>query len=169
MSEVIKTSAILSECGKYRYHLSRWWATGPRVVFVMLNPSKADAEKNDPTIIRCMGFARGWGFAGLDVVNLYAWRATKPEMMWTAQSLSIDIIGPSNDNFLRVVARETTEKRGLLVAAWGANAEPARVSAVARLPYFDRMVHLGLTKAGMPRHPLYLPSDAVPQPFRWTR
>ena len=72
-----RKSATLSECGLYRYDLWRTWATGPHVTFVMCNPSTADAEIDDPTIRRCIGFAQEWGFAGLVVVNLYAYRATE--------------------------------------------------------------------------------------------
>jgi hypothetical protein len=70
--------ATLSDCGRYRYRLWRRWADGPTVLFVMLNPSTADADVDDPTIRRCIGFARSWGAGALEVVNLYAWRATQP-------------------------------------------------------------------------------------------
>src|SRR5689334_16488446 len=75
---VVRKAASISECGRYRYSLHRWWGAGERLYFVMLNPSTADAEVDDPTIRRCMGFARTLGFDGIGVVNLYAFRATKP-------------------------------------------------------------------------------------------
>lgn len=167
MSEGVRTSAVLSGDERYRYHLCRWWGDGPRVTFVMLNPSKADATVDDPTIVRCMGFARGWGYDGIDVVNLYAFRATKPVDLWTARSLAIDVIGASNDAVLRVIARQAVDHPSPLIAAWGANAEPGRVAAVMQLPFFHRALHLGLTKGGMPKHPLYLAGDTRPEPYVW--
>lgn len=163
----IHSSAVVSEDGKYRYHLCRWWGDGPRVLFVMLNPSTADERVNDATISKCVGYARRWGYDGIDVANLYAFRETKPKLLWTARSLAIDIVGRSNDTFLTVLARQAWFAGAPLVGAWGANAEVGRVMAVMRLPHFDRMQHLGQTKGGMPRHPLYLPNEAEPQPFRW--
>lgn len=166
MTVQIQSSAVLSEDGRYRYHLCRWWGDGRRVVFVMLNPSTADEAVNDRTIDKCIGYAQRWGYDGIDVVNLYAFRETKPALMWTARSLGVDIIGRSNDAVLRATARQAAEQSAPLVAAWGANAEPARVAAVLALANFDRLQHLGLTKAGQPRHPLYLKNDAELQLYR---
>src|SRR4051812_40135006 len=78
-------SAILSDCDRYRYLLGREWADGPTAVFVMLNPSTADALHNDPTIRRCLRYAQVWGCGALMVANLYAWRATDPDDLWTAE------------------------------------------------------------------------------------
>ena len=73
--------AVLDPTGRYRYFLARDWGNGPRVAFVMLNPSTADAEKDDATIRRCVGFAKLWGFASLGVVNLYGFRCTSPSRL----------------------------------------------------------------------------------------
>ncbi len=159
-------SAVLSEDERYRYHLCRWWGDGRRVVFVMLNPSTADADVDDPTVRKCMGFARRWGFDGIDVVNLYAFRATKPEKLAVARSLAIDVIGASNNAFLTALARQAHEQNAPLIGAWGAHAEPTRVQSVLRLPHFDRLHALALTKTGQPGHPLYLPNDSAPSPYR---
>lgn len=80
----VQKAAYLSADGLYRFALHRWWGDGIRLGFVMLNPSTADAEIDDPTIRRCMGFARTLGFDGIRVVNLYAYRATKPADLWKA-------------------------------------------------------------------------------------
>jgi hypothetical protein len=152
-----KGMAVISADGRYRYLLTRWWArSSTPLTFVMLNPSTADAETDDPTIRRCISFAKREGFAGLQVVNLYAWRATKPADLWRAP----DPVGPDNDSRLRIAFREAHEKGSPVVAAWGANAKPSRVSWVRSMPHADVLHHLGLTDKGAPRHPLYLRGDA---------
>lgn len=155
--------AVISECGRYRYGLRRqWFGVGPRALFIMLNPSTADAELDDPTIRRCIGFARRFGCSGVDVVNLYAWRATKPADLWTAD----DPVGPKNDEWLTRAFRAARLLDAPVVAAWGAHARPGRVAEVLSLPYADRLQALGVTKAGAPRHPLYLRADADLTPWR---
>lgn len=145
-------SAVISPCGQYRYMLVR--GTGPRrLVFVMLNPSTADAELDDPTIRRCKSFAATLGYSGIIVVNLYAYRATKPSDLW----LHGDPVGPFNDAHLEwVVAGETD-----VVCAWGANARPDRVAHVVALlrAAGARLTCLGTTLSGAPRHPLYVRGD----------
>lgn len=157
-------SAVLSDCGRYRYSLSRSWADGPTAVFIMLNPSTADALADDPTIRRLAGangFARLWGCGSLFVVNLYAWRATRPADLWTAG----DPVGPDNDAYLRAAVAVSAATGGPLVAAWGANAKADRVTDVLKIPGMDRLAAIGVTKAGQPKHPLYLKSDLTPQPW----
>lgn len=156
--------ANLSDDGLYRYTLGRRWASpgGPDVaVFVMLNPSTADAEVDDPTIRRCIGFAKALGCGGLHVVNLYAFRATKPADMFAVA----DPVGPDNDRILTESAVAARNDGRPLIAAWGANAKPERVRHVLSLPGFDALTALGVTKDGAPRHPLYLPATARPE--RW--
>lgn len=92
----VATTAGISECGTYRYWLCREWSPGlDSLVWLMLNPSTADATQDDPTIRRCMGFARRWGYGGITVVNLYAYRATNPRDLLTAA----DPVGPENDRY----------------------------------------------------------------------
>lgn len=151
------TGAILSNDLRYRYLLSRSWGAGPMAAFVMLNPSTADASENDPTIRRCIGFANSWGYAGLLVANLYAYRSTSPANLW----LQDDPVGPDNDRHLR----EMLGGELLVVAAWGANARPDRVAQFWELAG-DREVHaLRVTKGGAPGHPLYLPATLTPEVF----
>ena len=146
-------SAVISPCGNYRYLLQREWLIGyGAALFVMLNPSTADAAQDDPTIRRCVGFAKSWGCGMLEVVNLYAFRATKPVDMFAA----IDPVGPANDSHIAAAAHRAK----IIVAAWGASAKADRASAVLR-NLSDHAVHaLGVTNNGSPRHPLYLRSDA---------
>ena len=157
-----QSSAVISPCGTYRYSLKRIWDINhPRMLFVMLNPSTADADQDDPTIRRCIGFARREGYGGIEVVNLFGLRATRPLDIWGHP----DPVGPDNDQHLR----EAFRVNPLAVCAWGAMGgsfgvlkekwtrdrtvfamlEGARVT-----PYC-----LGTTGAGHPKHPLYLASN----------
>src|SRR5262245_13227298 len=107
-----QSSAELSPCGRYRYALTRTWGDPKKVVcWVMLNPSTADADQDDPTIRRCLGFSRAWGAGGLVVVNLFALRATDPDQL----RIAADPVGPDNDSHLSTAAFGR-----LVVAAWGA-------------------------------------------------
>ena len=145
--------AAITDCGRYRYALGRHWDEAlPPVVFIGLNPSTADAEQDDPTIRRCIGFAKAWGFGGLVMLNLFAYRATQPADMMAAA----DPVGPQSDHYLTTLASRAT-----VVAAWGANGTfRQRGEAVrAMLP---RLHYLRLTKGGQPQHPLYLPGDLRP-------
>jgi hypothetical protein len=148
----MKSSAIISPCGLYRYGLTRKWGDGPRVCFVMVNPSTADAEQDDPTIRRCIGFAQREGGGSLEVVNLFALRATDPK----ALRKHPDPIGPGNNAALRTAF----DRAGRIIAAWGAHGRlHARDVTVARM-LGDKAMCLGVTARGDPRHPLYLPADA---------
>lgn len=151
MSDIIY-DAELSECGEYRYRLSRIWNEAKRpLTFIMLNPSTADAEVDDPTIRRCMGFAEREQAGGVIVVNLYGYRATKPLDLFQAT----DPIGPGNDRALKRAAREAKS----IVCAWGANAPMKRVAYVCALLDRHQLFCLGTTALGAPRHPLYLRRD----------
>lgn len=156
--EDVQKDALVSPCGRYRYWLTREWGKGATVVFVMLNPSVADALVDDPTIRRCIGFARAWGYGAISVVNLYALRSTDPKGLWVVD----DPVGPANDGWLTSFATGAEEMDAPIVAAWGANARPDRVAAVRKLPGMHRLSALGLTKGGQPRHPLYLKADVLP-------
>ncbi|MFP5282934.1 MAG: DUF1643 domain-containing protein [Actinomycetes bacterium] len=153
-TEPEERTAVVSNCGRYRYLLIRRWASGPLLTLVLLNPSTADAATDDRTVCRCRGFARAHGLAGMQVLNLYAYRTREPRQLWQVA----DPVGPDNDHHL-TRAGATAH---LLVAGWGTRARPERVHAVLGLPGFDRLWVLGLTRAGLPRHPLYLPSAARP-------
>lgn len=156
----VRSSAVISDCGQYRYRLRRTWDASIQTLgFVMLNPSTADAETDDPTIRRCMGFARDLGFGGISVANLYAYRATKPADLWRAS----DPVGPLNDATLTALFESPAV--GMVVAAWGSNARADRVAQVAALPRAATLHALGLTKDGAPRHPLYMPKTATPLPW----
>ena len=158
----MRRGAVISDCGRYRYRLTRTWDdTLPAATFVMLNPSTADANVDDPTIRRCLGFARAWGCGSLVVVNLYAWRATDPRELLTAD----DPVGPNNYAYLTAEAMVAADSGGPLVAAWGASGQPERVAQVLALPGMDRLTALALTKTGQPRHPLYLKADLKPRPW----
>jgi len=143
------------EAGCYRYLLWRTWGTGRRVLFIMLNPSTANATEDDQTIRRCRAFARAWGFDGMDIVNIFALRSTDPAALYAHR----DPIGPLNDTTITDAARRC----GRVVCAWGHHGKLlARGSAVLRLLWdlgVKPMV-LGLTaRLAQPRHPLYLRRD----------
>jgi len=158
-------SAIISACGLYRYRLERnvgLW--GKQATFVMLNPSTADAERDDATIRRCIGFARAWNCGRLVVVNLFAYRATKPEAM----KMTADPVGPENDHHIVEAAREAARDGGRLICAWGANGKfrDRDKAVLAMLRSIDvEPLSLEETADGSPKHPLYIPSDARPLPY----
>jgi hypothetical protein len=160
----VEKRAEISECEQYRYELTRVWEpAATKATFVMLNPSTADASVDDPTIRRCIGFARTWGFGGIRVVNLYAYRATDPKTLRKVD----DPIGPDNDRWLENAAEYAAYWDCPLIAAWGAIPDPARVWRVTHLPHFDRLKALGVTKDGHPRHPLYVKADAPLIDWGW--
>ncbi len=148
--------ACFDPTGLYRYSLWREWdATAPRVGFVMLNPSRADAVVNDPTIRRCMGFARSWGYGSLEVMNLFAYRTTDPKSL----SLVAEPIGTENDAHL-VRLTQRTER---IIVAWGNWGRlQGRDRQVLQLLSAASLHCLGTTKLGQPRHPLYLKADVTP-------
>ena len=167
----IKRAATISKCGKFRYRLARVWDEAlPRACFLMVNPSTADALKDDATIRRCIGFARSWGeaeggpFGGIEVVNLFAYRATDVRELKAATG---DAIGPLNDQAIT----EAAAFAGVVVCAWGAKAKiPKR--HVARPWHVTRVVLkgfplfcLGRTQCGSPNHPLMLAGDTPLVPF----
>lgn len=162
-------AAVLSEDGKYRYVLHRRWAVvagegpDPGAVFIMLNPSTADAAKDDPTIRRCIGFARAMGCNWLDVVNLFAWRATDPDQLLVELRRYNDIIGPANDQYILKAAEQPNTR---IVCAWGGAdiaGDSGRDRDVCALLHAYDLNALAETHSGAPRHPLYLPKTATPQ------
>lgn len=155
--------ALYSDCERYRYALTRTWdPSGKRLHFIMLNPSKATEVENDPTIERCERRARVLGFGAFQVTNIFAWRGTDPRKMRQAA----DPIGPDND---RIVA-QGCDWADMIIAAWGTHgAHLGRGAAVAaQLAATDRAIHtFGLTKAGHPKHPLYI--RYAQRPILWAQ
>lgn len=124
-------------------------------MFIGLNPSTADEKKDDPTIRRCVGFAKSWGFGGIYMLNLFAYRATKPEELKKVT----DPIGPENDKFLKYYH----SPEGLNIACWGTRgALMNRSETVIELLGINNLSCLGITKEGCPKHPLYLRRDLKP-------
>ncbi len=135
--------------GPYRYLLwRRWDLERPQVLWIMLNPSLADALVDDPTLRRVMGFSRAFGFGGLEVVNLFAWRSPSPEVLWRVA----DPIGPENDR----VIREAVQRASMIVAAWGNTGMSYGRDRVVLSLVHGPVFCLGVTRAGYPRHPLYI-------------
>ena len=170
MAKYVSTSAAISPDGVYRYSLGRVWSLGGKIAaFVMLNPSTADADLDDPTIVRCTGFAQREGCDGLIVVNLYAYRATKPEDMWAAQDNGVDIVGPENDKHIANALMLANGSGSPVIAAWGAHGKPHRVYAVKSMPGMENAQALSFTEAGAPGHPLYIKGDAPLLPLKRVR
>lgn len=157
----MQKSAEISACGRYRYMLERRWSDAAPVTFIMLNPSTADADIDDPTIRRCMGFARAWNAGGIVVANLFALRSTDPAALAKDEAP----IGPQNDEAIcrAVLAASRT------IAAWGAHAFAERRAATVKRMIAQSLTRpldcLGKTKSGHPRHPLYVPAAQIPTPL----
>lgn len=154
--------AVFDETGAYRYRLSRELGGARTVCWVMLNPSTADHERDDPTLKRCIGFARALGYGRLDVVNLFALRSSDPSALETHP----DPIGPANDEHIVAVARAAQ----LVICAWGAGGSLLDRDAHVR-GLLERagvsLFALAFTGDGAPRHPLArgrsrIPDDAKP-------
>ncbi|MDJ0596460.1 MAG: DUF1643 domain-containing protein [Pleurocapsa sp. MO_226.B13] len=143
--------------GDYRYLLWREWDTQSKTVsFIMLNPNSADAEINDPTITRCINFALSWGYGRLEVVNLFAYRTSKPSLLKQVT----EPIGKDNDRFIL----ESVNRSDRVILAWG-NHGTWRKQDLYTLELLKNQNHLyslGITKKGCPRHPLYLCSNTKP-------
>lgn len=160
---------IATVIGAYRFVLTQTWSAQDkrrpdRVAFVMLNPSTADAEKDDPTLRRCRGFAKEFGHDGLEVVNLYAYRATNP--YWLTTIGPLERRGSQNDAYIKLV----TSRCSRVIVAWGRRPPGLeRVAHEARVLEVCNMIRrngskelycLGLTKQNEPRHPLMLPKTS---------
>lgn len=165
MGDLLTTSdAVLSPCERHRYKLTRTWGLGPALPFVMLNPSTADAAKDDPTIRRCISFARDRGFDGIIVANLFSFRATSPADM----RAELHPNGPIADVYLHEILCSAAEEDVPVVAAWGVHGShlnrDQEVVSYAKATGC-RMVCLGATKLGAPRHPLYVKGSQPFEPF----
>lgn len=154
--------ASFSECGRYRYALWRKWADGPLAAFCGLNPSTADEFRNDRTVNRCIHFARKWNYAGLIMLNAFAYRATDPADM----KRRVDPVGRDNDLTIKVAAGSTQVE--IVVCCWGNH-----VSYIGRgvemlellKPYAAKLRCLAVNGGGEPKHPLYCRGDMEPLPF----
>lgn len=154
----MEKSAELSPCGNFRYALGRKWSDGPCVLFVMLNPSTADAYEDDRTISRCIAFAKSWDFGSLAVGNLFAFRTPSPSALKLAESP----IGEDNELWLRKLQKSAN----LTIAAWGNDGKfNGRSAEVARILVDPHI--LRLTKLGEPGHPLYIKADT--RYISWSR
>ena len=142
---------MFSEDGRYRYRLERRWDDGLAVTFVLLNPNQADATTDDPTIRRCVGFAKRWGHGRLTVVNLFAWRARHPSELRNVS----DPVGTDNESHLR----DAIAGASCVVAAWGNHGALLDRDRVVR-PWLGPVWCLGVNRTGQPRHPLYVRGDA---------
>jgi len=159
--EKVRSNAIISACGKYRYMLSRVWdddAFRPMVAFIMLNPSTADATKDDNTIRRCISFAKDWGYSGIYVANLFAYRATDPKELLSVK----DPVGEKNDYYLSRLQIQGNNCD--IVFAWGRFPEHIkRMKEVLKIFPFGMAIKV--SKEGFPMHPLYLPKGLKPDHY----
>lgn len=154
----MKSSAVVS--GPYRFRLDRQWGSNPDdcMVLIMLNPSTADAEKDDPTIRRCISFAKREECSGLVVVNVFPWRATDPKDLARAAKAGADILAHGErDRYIREVLTST---RKLPIAAWGANPMVTDEIVADLMLIAGPMLCFGTNKDGSPRHPLYIKNDS---------
>ncbi len=156
-----ESHAVYSPCERYRYELTRIWEpAGDTALFVMLNPSTATEVQNDPTVERCERRARTLGFGAFRVCNIFAWRDTDPRRMRAVP----DPVGPQNDAAILAGCHWA----GTIVCAWGSHG-----AHLGRGPEVERLMrrtgrnlhHLGLTKAGHPKHPLYIGYAVAPRPW----
>lgn len=151
----MKTSAEFSPCRTYRYVLWRVWDDSKSIaMFIGLNPSTADEVENDPTVTRCVNFAKDWGYGGLCMTNLFAYRETNRHIM----KIQREPIGPENDKWLIKLAKEAE----IVVAAWGNDGKHLGRSDIVR-ELIPTIHHLALNKTGEPSHPLYLKGSLTPQ------
>ncbi len=146
--------------GNYRYLLWREWDSDSKTVsFIMLNPSRADASINDPTITRCINFANSWGYGRLEVVNLFAYRTSQPSLLKQVA----EPIGKDNDSYILKTAHNSDQ----VILAWGNHGawQKQDLYVLQLLKNHTHLYCFGVTKKGCPRHPLYLPSTSKPEIF----
>jgi hypothetical protein len=150
--------------GEYRYLLWRTWGeAAPRLLWVLLNPSTADERADDPTLRRCTAFSRAWGYGGVEIANLFAFRTPHPQQLRQPS----DPVGSENDRYL--VAGAT--RAGGIVAAWGADGgyqgRDQVVLALLARHASQPLMCLGTTRNGSPRHPLYIAGSTILMPYRF--
>ena len=152
--EIIESGAEFSPDRYYRYSLWRFWEKDKGyAAFVCLNPSTADAYQDDPRIRRCVEYAKDWGFGGMIMVNLFAYRSRNPTHLYIVD----DPIGPDNDFHLH----SASSKAAITIAGWGIHGayknRDLKVMRILTDPHC-----LTITKKGHPGHPLYLRKDLKP-------
>lgn len=171
--ELETENVVISPCGRYRYALHRQLTAHfnrKSCLFIMLNPSTADGTADDPTIRRCIGFARDWGCNRLYVANLFAWRATDPNELKRNGVGGGDITGPLNKEWIETLADVVTHReneRGPIVCAWGPKGRYLRQDETVTgwLDDTFSLSCLGRAKDGSPRHPLMLRRDTELQKY----
>lgn len=164
--------ASFSECTKFRYELGGDLGDqlfGPRanaasetrpILWIMLNPSTADASHDDPTIRTCGVFSEMWGYNRILIGNVYAYRSTDPKAMLKLMKAGVDVEGPDNNRVLTEMVGRVRTQNGIVMAAWGTHAHRERVKVVQQIA--GRMMCLKTNKDGSPVHPLYQPHKLVP-------
>ena len=153
-----RTDAKFSPCRKYRYVLYRIWdKTKPLVMFIGLNPSKADETRDDPTIRRCINFAKSWEYGGIFVTNLFAYRTNIPKKM----KIYDDPIGEENDKWIKIISK----KAAIVIAAWGNEGVYLNRARVIEKS-ISNLKCIKINKSGEPSHPLYLKSNLKPISMR---
>ena len=153
----MKREAIISKCGKYRYSLVREWNKNKgKVLFIMLNPSTADDKEDDKTIIRCINFAKDWGYGGLMVGNLFAYRTTYPKELFKTKNPE------GKDNLKRI--KQMIKDADLVICAWGnkQGSPPKYLRELSELHYLKL-----LADRKTPGHPLRLKKDTKPKRFNF--
>lgn len=160
---ILIRSAEFSECGNYRYRLTRSWTNrrvgkNKTVAFIGLNPSVADAEFDDPTIKRCIAFAESWQFKRLFMINLFAFISTDPDQLTNA----LDPIGPDNDDYIESTCAQSAK----LIACWGNHGVIGNRSEVVHRSIKRHLHCIRTNKSGEPAHPLYLPASLKPVRYR---
>ena len=163
-SFVPSATAVVSPCERYRYSLTRAWAPGPRVLFVLLNPSSADATTDDPTLRRCVGYARRWCDGSVEIANLFALRSPDPALVEVGLRTGVEVVGPATDAHL-VAAVGRADR---VVAGWGSFPWAApRAAEVTRIVTATHdLLSLRTNADGSPGHPLYLRICLVPHLYR---
>jgi hypothetical protein len=148
----MEKGARISDCNKYRYSLWRIWdKEKPIFTFVGLNPSTADHNQDDPTITRCINFAKSWGGGGIYMANLFAYRATDPQDMMSQN----DPIGSDNDFYLNELVNQSQK----IIACWGNHGAYQQRSPAVKKLLKNKLYYLDLNKTGEPKHPLYIHSE----------
>ena len=158
--------AVLSECKTYRYRLTRRWDAGPLLWWCLINPSRANDVLDDPTADKCCGYAHREGYAGIGIVNLFAYISTDPKRLTDP---TIDPVGPRNDTHLLGVGLHVAQRGDGLVVGWGTNVPRGSHRGAYVVGMFRTLnlplLALRVCKGGEPWHPLYLSKKLTPQPY----